>query len=60
VALDDDSILTAYCGLYYKDCIPSRKELFFTAARLDQLFELIKNKGIQNWRAKQKGHYPWP
>ncbi|MCX6008213.1 MAG: DUF3795 domain-containing protein, partial [Chloroflexi bacterium] len=35
--MDDDSILTTYCGLYCKDCIPSRKELFLTAARLDQL-----------------------
>ena len=155
--MDDDSIFTTYCGLYCKDCIPSRKELFSTAARLDQLLielqfdryaelkagqtywseanhefkhypefvsvlrairnlecksvcrkgggwkgdrcqvrncamekhltgcwecagyktcellapllkfhpnleyhlELIKNEGIQNWRAKRKGHYPW-
>ncbi len=37
--MSDDKRLTAYCGLYCRDCIPSKKELFSTAARLEDLLE---------------------
>jgi hypothetical protein len=37
--MDDDSSLTAYCGLYCKDCIPSKKELFATVASLEELLK---------------------
>ncbi len=40
--MTDDSRLTSYCGLYCKDCIPSRTDLFDLAARLEDALSELK------------------
>ncbi len=35
--MSEDSVLTTYCGLYCKDCIPSQKELYSLASRFEEL-----------------------
>ena len=35
--MDEERRLTTYCGLYCKDCIPSRKELYNLAFKLEVL-----------------------
>lgn len=46
----DDSLLTSYCGLYCKDCIPSQTEFYAVAARLQVLLEelqFVKYAGVK-------------
>lgn len=43
---DDNRTLTAYCGLYCGDCIPSNKRLFQLVNELDNLLSSI---GFQNY-----------
>ena len=40
--MHDDSRLTTYCGLYCKDCIPSKTEIYRLAGRLEDLLEDLK------------------
>jgi len=40
--MPDVSQLTAYCGLYCKDCIPSKTELYALTARFQQLLEELQ------------------
>jgi len=40
--MPDDSRLTSYCGLYCKDCIPSKTEIYRLAGRLEDLLEDLK------------------
>ncbi|MFA5063963.1 MAG: DUF3795 domain-containing protein [Dehalococcoidia bacterium] len=40
--MTDDSRLTSYCGLYCKDCIPSRSGLYYHAARLEAILAELK------------------
>jgi hypothetical protein len=40
--MTDNSHLTSYCGLYCKDCIPSKTELYAVAARLQGLLEELQ------------------
>jgi hypothetical protein len=65
--MDDDSRLTSYCGLYCRDCIPSHKELFSTAARLQELLDQLQfdkyaqlKAGQTYWAASNEvfKHYP--
>ncbi len=37
--MDDERLLTTYCGLYCRDCIPSRKDLYLTVTKLAELLE---------------------
>jgi hypothetical protein len=48
--MPDNSQLTSYCGLYCKDCIPSKTELYAVAARLQGLLEelqFVKYAGLK-------------
>ncbi|MBN1376568.1 MAG: DUF3795 domain-containing protein [Dehalococcoidia bacterium] len=65
--MDDASRLTAYCGLYCKDCIPSKEELYSTAARLQTILEQLHfdryaqlKAGQTYWSASNETykHYP--
>jgi hypothetical protein len=40
--MTDNSQLTTYCGLYCKDCIPSKTELYALATRLEDLLAELK------------------
>jgi hypothetical protein len=40
--MTDDNRLTSYCGLYCKDCIPSRSDLYNLAARLQAVLSELK------------------
>lgn len=51
--MDDDSRLTTYCGLYCKDCIPSHKELYTTAARLHTLLDQLQFEKYAQLKARQ-------
>lgn len=54
--MDDDRLLTTYCGLYCKDCIPSKKELFAAAARLGQL---LKELDFEKYAGLKAGQTYW-
>ena len=65
--MHDDRLLTTYCGLYCKDCIPSKKELFWLAARLQGLLQELHfekyaelKAGQTYWSEANKAfkHYP--
>jgi len=40
--MDEDRILTSYCGLYCADCIPSRKDLFARARELEGILAALR------------------
>ncbi len=65
--MPDDSRLTSYCGLYCKDCIPSKTEFYAVADRLQGLLEelqFVKYAGLkagQTYWAEANSafkHYP--
>jgi hypothetical protein len=65
--MTDNSHLTSYCGLYCKDCIPSKTELYAVAARLQGLLEELQFakyaelKTVQTYWAEANSafsHYP--
>jgi len=49
----DNSRLTAYCGLYCEDCIPSKTELYLLAARLEDLLAELKFNSYAELKAGQ-------
>jgi hypothetical protein len=51
--MTDDSRLTSYCGLYCKDCIPSRSDLYGLAARLEEVLSEIKFDSYAELKAAQ-------
>ncbi len=54
--MDEDRLLTTYCGLYCKDCIPSRKDLFTLAARLE---EMLQELGFDKYAALKAEQTYW-
>ena len=51
--MSDDSLLTSYCGLYCKDCIPSKTQLYAAAARLQELLEDLQFSKYAGLKAAQ-------
>jgi hypothetical protein len=51
--MDDDRLLTTYCGLYCKDCIPSKQELFSTASKLERLLTDLQFEKYAGLKAGQ-------
>jgi len=49
----EGSLLTTYCGLYCKDCIPSKSELYTVAARLQDLLEELQFVNYAELKAGQ-------
>jgi hypothetical protein len=49
----DNGQLTTYCGLYCKDCIPSKTELYRLAARLQELLEELNFNEYAKLKAGQ-------
>lgn len=39
--MSDEWALTCYCGLYCRDCIPSKKDLYETAAKLEEQLDQL-------------------
>ncbi|MCX6004975.1 MAG: DUF3795 domain-containing protein [Chloroflexi bacterium] len=54
--MSEDADLTAYCGLYCRDCIPSKKELFTVIARLQ---ELIKDLQLDKYAEVKAAQTYW-
>lgn len=54
--MDDESRLTAYCGLYCKDCIPSHKELYAAASGLQNLLDQLQ---FENYARLKAGQTYW-
>ena len=51
--MPDNSHLTSYCGLYCKDCIPSKTELYAAAARLQERLEELQFSKYAGLKAAQ-------
>ena len=51
--MSEEERLTAYCGLYCGDCIPSQRELFATAARLQDLLGALQFEKYAELKAGQ-------
>jgi len=51
--MPEDADLTAYCGLYCRDCIPSKKELFAVTKRLQELIQDLQLDKYASVKAKQ-------
>jgi hypothetical protein len=51
--MPNDGQLTTYCGLYCKDCIPSKTELYELAARLEDLLAGLKFEKYAELKAGQ-------
>ncbi|MDD5311661.1 MAG: DUF3795 domain-containing protein [Dehalococcoidia bacterium] len=51
--MPEDVDLTAYCGLYCRDCIPSHKELFAVTQRLQELIQDLQLDKYALVKAKQ-------
>lgn len=49
----DESTLTCYCGLYCLDCIPSQKELYATAAKLEHMLADLQFEKYAEFKANQ-------
>jgi hypothetical protein len=52
----DEWALTCYCGLYCLDCIPSKKDLYETAAKLDSLLSSLQ---FEKYAALKAGQTYW-
>jgi hypothetical protein len=51
--MSEEERLTAYCGLYCRDCIPSRKDLYALAASLEQLLSDLRFDKYAELKASQ-------
>lgn len=51
--MTNNSQMTSYCGLYCKDCIPSKTELYTLAARLEDLLAELKFDKYADLKAGQ-------
>ena len=54
--MKNDGQLTAYCGLYCGDCIPSKTKLYRLAARLEDLLKELK---FDKYAELKAGHSYW-
>lgn len=52
----NDKALTAYCGLYCRDCIPSHKELFTTTAHLE---DILNSLNFDKYATLKAGQTYW-
>jgi len=51
--MDDEWALTCYCGLYCRDCIPSKKDLYEAAARFEEELDLLNFDKYAELKATQ-------
>jgi len=54
--VNSNSQLTAYCGLYCKDCIPSKTALYRLAAQLE---DLLAELNFDKYAELKAGHTYW-
>jgi hypothetical protein len=51
--MSEEWALTCYCGLYCLDCIPSKKDLYETAAKLKEMLEQLNFDKYAELKANQ-------